>query len=91
VKSGPGYISREALQAVRGSLDSLRSLGMTQKTVIIVDGEEDLLALPAIAEAPLGAVVYYGQPNRGLVEVIVDMKKRARAVALLSEFEALTK
>ena len=96
VKSGPGYISKKAIQVLRSRIRLCRTtlarpVAQERYWVLVVDGEEDLLALPAIAEAPLGAVVYYGQPNRGLVEVVVDMKKRARAVALLSEFEALTK
>src|SRR3989344_8127328 len=46
VTSGPGYISREAMQALK-----VRPF----KGVIEVNGEEDLLALPAIAYAPLGS------------------------------------
>ncbi len=87
VKSGPGYISREALEAVRGSLDKL---GMTKKIVILIDGEEDLLALPAIAYAREGSIVYYGQPGTssmpGLVEVVVTPETKKRVVALISRF-----
>lgn len=78
VKSGPGYISKEALQAIRAK--------HKEKRVIIVDGEEDLLALPAILYAPRGSVVYYGQPREGLVEVMVTDEKKKEVVALLERF-----
>ena len=38
---------------------------------LVVDGEEDLLALPSILFAPLNAYVLYGQPNEGIVVVSV--------------------
>ena len=78
VKSGPGYISKEALQAIRAK--------HKEKRVIIVDGEEDLLALPAIVHAPEGSIVYYGQPGEGLVEVVVTQEKKKDVVALLERF-----
>lgn len=48
------------------------------KTVIKVNGEEDLAAVVAVLLLPLGSSVYYGQPNMGMVEVIVteDLKKK---------------
>ena len=95
LQSGPGYISDEALEAIRGSFTKTKAM------VIIVDGEEDLLALPVIAYAPVGARVYYGQPplrpstkardfegqaRGGLVEVVVTSEKKQEAVALLGRF-----
>jgi uncharacterized protein (UPF0218 family) len=55
---------------------------------IEVDGEEDLLALPCIALAPMGSVVVYGQPGQGAVIVNVDANAKKRAEKLLSGFEA---
>jgi len=54
-----------------------------------VDGEEDLATLPAILEAPQGAVVLYGMPNRGVVAVTVDARARQRAQGLLQRFETV--
>lgn len=54
-------------------------------TVIVVDGEEDLAALPAVALAPKGAVVCYGQPDRGMVVVEVDETVRAQVREYLSK------
>lgn len=84
VKSGPGYISGEATRAIKATLATQERKGT--HTAIIIDGEEDLLALPAIAQAPIGSVVYYGQPNQGLVEVVVTEEKRQETIALLAQF-----
>ncbi len=46
---------------------------------LVVDGEEDLAALPAILHAPEGATVIYGIPDMGLCLVHVD--EGARDVA----------
>lgn len=58
VTSGPGFISSEALHEIQRALQDVNRAPL----VLEVEGEEDLLALPAIIEAPIGAVVYYGQP-----------------------------
>lgn len=44
--------------------------------VILVDGEEDLALLPAILLAPLGTVIFYGQPNEGMVVVKVTEERK---------------
>jgi uncharacterized protein (UPF0218 family) len=57
VKNPPGTITFEALNAVREALKS------DHRTKIIVDGEEDLLALCAILYAPENFFIVYGQPR----------------------------
>ncbi len=68
VRNPPGHISSEAEEAVKIALSS----GCL--SWIKVEGEEDLLTLVAIAEAPLNSIVLYGQPNEGVVVVQVDEK-----------------
>lgn len=75
VVSGPGYISQSAIDAVK-----------SDARIIEVEGEEDLLVLPVIIEAPIGAVVYYGQPGKGLVEVVVTKQTKKKAIELLKQF-----
>lgn len=82
VKSGPGFISKTARQAIKTILAQIA----TPATAIIVDGEEDLLTLPAIIYAPLGSIIYYGQPEKGLVEVIVTDEKKQAVQELLTKF-----
>ncbi len=57
--------------------------------VIRVRGEEDLMALPAIALAPPGFMVAYGLPSRGAVLVDITGESRGRAEAFLARMEVL--
>lgn len=62
-----------------------------KQTLIKVDGEEDLAVVPAILTAPLGSVIYYGQPaiagnQAGVVRVLVTEEKKAWTVELLQKF-----
>lgn len=43
---------------------------------IVVDGEEDLAAIPVIALSPVGTAVMYGQPDEGCVLIHVTEKKQ---------------
>lgn len=83
--SGPGHISVEADKAIDEWAKSV-TLTVAKQKIIIINGEEDLLALPVIAYAPLGTVVYYGQPGKGLVEVGVTSETKLKAAALLAQF-----
>ncbi len=80
VVSGPGYIAQEAIKLIEKWTKDPKT------TLLVVDGEEDLLALPAIHHAPEGSVVYYGQPQEGLVEVMVTEEKKREVVALIDKF-----
>ena len=53
--------------------------------MILVDGEEDLLALPAIFLAPINSLVLYGQPNQGFVLVKITDTVRLIAMKILKE------
>jgi uncharacterized protein (UPF0218 family) len=57
------------------------------RVLVVVDGEEDLAALPAVAAAPGGATVVYGQPGEGMVGVAVTADARAAVRALLDRME----
>lgn len=81
VQSGPGFIAQEAISVIQKWATHPHNT-----MVVVVDGEEDLLALPAIAYAPIGTVVYYGQPGQGAVEVLVTEDKHRQAIALLEKF-----
>lgn len=52
-------------------------------TLIHVDGEEDLAALPAVLAVPDGASVVYGQPGEGMVLVTADDATRQRVRSLV--------
>ncbi|MFX1481560.1 MAG: DUF359 domain-containing protein [Promethearchaeota archaeon] len=55
------------------------------KSLILVDGEEDLMGFPAVLLAPVGSAVVYGQPNAGIVWIPVNDENKRIAEALLEE------
>jgi hypothetical protein len=75
VENPPARITRALWKAVK---EAVRA----EDTVKVeVSGEEDLAALVAIVNAPEGAQVIYGIPNKGLMVVKVDSDTRALASA----------
>ncbi len=72
-----GVISREAVGVLRNALK------MKPPVRILIDGEEDLLALPLFAMSPVGSVVLYGQPLEGLVMVRITATKQEQAKHLI--------
>lgn len=94
VRNPPGEITQPLIVAMD------RAMREKGNTVIIVQGEEDLAALPAMLMAPDGTAVLYGQPPRrsnepegsipadgGVVVVLVTPGVRARAKDILSQME----
>ncbi|SDK83746.1 GTP-dependent dephospho-CoA kinase family protein [Natronorubrum texcoconense] len=80
----PAELSAEMIEALREAMAS------DEPTTILVEGEEDLVALPAIVAAPEGASVVYGQPGEGMVHVKVSDDHRTEMRALLERFEGDT-
>ena len=56
-------------------------------TLVRVDGEEDLAALPAVLAVPEGASVVYGQPAEGMVLVTADRAARERSRGLIERMD----
>jgi uncharacterized protein (UPF0218 family) len=83
VANPPATLTADLLAALGGALD----LAGLETTLLVVDGEEDLAALPAIAAAPDGATVLYGQPGEGVVDVTADSDVRERVVALVERMD----
>jgi hypothetical protein len=72
-----GTISEEAVKVLQDALK------MPPPVLVLVDGEEDMLALPFFAMSPVDAVVLYGQPLEGLVVVNITLAKRKQAKDLM--------
>jgi uncharacterized protein (UPF0218 family) len=53
-------------------------------STVLVNGEEDLLTLVSIIEAPLKSIVFYGQPNKGIVIVEVGEEKKKEAKEIIN-------
>jgi len=81
VANAPATLSDELIEALQ------RAMAADTPSLIIVDGEEDLAALPAIAWGPPGWRVVYGQPDQGAVVVSLDSTARDYAQDILSQME----
>lgn len=81
VRNPAGMISKQAWKAIAD--------GMTKKRASVwVEGEEDLLAIPAVINAKEGAKVIYGYPpEQGAILIDVDRKIKASLRELVSKFE----
>ena len=77
VYNPPAVIFPEAWSAIATGIKE------NDDTLIVVDGEEDLLGFPAVLLAPFGSVMVYGQPDVGIVWVPVTKENKSRARAFL--------
>ena len=75
VRNPPGVITEESLATIKRAMN-------VEDALIIVEGEEDLLALPAALEAPDQSFVVYGQPLEGIVVIVASdvVKLRVREI-----------
>ncbi len=80
-RNKPGSIEPAAWKMVERAIEKANS-------AVLVDGEEDLLTLPAIIAAPSGSLVVYGQPNEGIVLVRVTPEKQKEVHARLGLVES---
>lgn len=79
VVNPPGEISRDLIVEIQKVLQK-----GTSTKVIQVEGEEDLAVIPVVLLSSLGTKVLYGQPNEGLVDIIVDEAIKQKLAKLLS-------
>lgn len=84
VSNPAATLSAELLTALRAGLEGEAS------TLLDVDGEEDLAALPAVLLAPDGASLVYGQPGEGMVLTVVDETTRERCREILARMDGDT-
>jgi hypothetical protein len=84
VENPAGAVSRELADALRDAIAA------PEPVLLVVDGEEDLVTLPAIVAAPLGASVVYGQPDEGMVLADVTDETKAEMRDLLSRMDGDT-
>ncbi len=77
VDNPPAEITQSSIGAVR------RAFSIDGPVWIRVNGEEDLLVLPACVYAPDDSVVLYGQPGKGLVVTRITDEVRNKTKKLL--------
>lgn len=82
VQNPAGEITDEAISLIKRALLP----GQKKKVMLMVEGEEDLLALPAINYAPVDSLVIYGIPDRGMMLVTADLTTKKKIGSVLSQF-----
>jgi uncharacterized protein (UPF0218 family) len=80
-----GTITEEAESAIETALKG------NEHVKIVVEGEEDLLTLVAVARAPESSYVIYGQPHEGIVVVKVTPDKKTEIATILKSMEKHSK
>lgn len=83
IKNPPGCITSELFNAIYDVFNNKTN----GKTVIYVNGEEDLAVLPVLICSPLQYRVFYGQPNSGIVEVLVTEEVKKKAYNIVNSFK----
>jgi len=77
----PGAIQKEVWKTLKDALK--------QESVIVVKGEEDLLAIPTILLSDVNTAIIYGQPGRGKVIIEVDEDRKEIWRKKLAEFNII--
>lgn len=72
-----GQISTTLVTSLQQALD-------TQVQHLFVQGEEDLTAVALVLLLPLGARVYYGQPQKDLIELVVNEALKNKFYSILN-------
>lgn len=83
-ENAAGTITHESALMIRKAIKE--AFHSKTKQTVVVDGEEDLLAIPAILFSPLGSFVLYGQWHKGAVLVPVDEEKKKLMKDLIERF-----
>lgn len=75
-KNPAGEITEQSMEKIKQAMKSKTPIR------ILVDGEEDLLVIPACIFAPENAIIMYGQPNEGLVVIQIneEIKKKTKSI-----------
>jgi uncharacterized protein (UPF0218 family) len=77
-KNQKGTIQKEVWQIIKKAIKENKN--------IFVEGEEDLLVIPAVLLAPKNSLVVYGFPKRGICVIKVDKKMKNKIKNLLKLF-----
>jgi len=81
VTNPPGTLSPEVFDLFRSFFAG------SDRHKLFVDGEEDLTAIAAISEAPIGTFIVYGQPDEGLVIVEVNKTIKEKIENMIGEMD----
>ena len=81
VSNPAGTLTEEACRAID------EAVNFNGQVKVQVDGEEDLLTLAAVLSAPVGSIVVYGQPRKGIVVVFVTEDSKKKIMDIVNRME----
>lgn len=81
IKNPAGTLTPETWTTIQ------EALKQDQPTRVLVNGEEDLLTLVAVHQAPENTLVVYGQPNQGVVAVKVTEEMKRKVQLIIDDME----
>lgn len=79
-KNPPGQIQADVWPKIKKAIEENKN--------VFVEGEEDLLVIPAILLSKKGSLIIYGSPKRGICLVEVSEKTKKKIKNLLMEFHS---
>jgi cytidyltransferase-like protein len=85
INNPAGHLTKEAFVEVMRAIKS----GSEKKIILKIEGEDDLLVIPLMLASPLNSLIYYGQPDKGLVKILVSEKNKNTAYDLASKFKPI--
>ncbi|MFX1598793.1 MAG: GTP-dependent dephospho-CoA kinase family protein [Promethearchaeota archaeon] len=83
LRNPKGTVNAKAWEVIKRAISSEVKVG------IIVEGEEDLLTIPAVLLAPDHAIVIYGQPDIGVVVVNINEETKEHYRNLAKQMEEI--
>jgi len=81
----PATISDEAFSTIKEVMSM--TFPKEKPLLVEVEGEEDLLLMPAVIHAPDSSVLFYGEPDAGMVAVYPDEELRNEMIHFLGMME----
>jgi len=82
ISNPPGVLTKELMELMQSLCIRITQ---SEKIQLIIKGEEDLVALPAILYAPSNATIIYGMPYKGVVIVPATEEYKEKVRLILSE------
>lgn len=79
VRNPQGHISEELVEGLKK--------GVERRTLIIVEGEEDMAALPLSLILPEKSIIVYGVPSRGVAVYEVNERDKVLISEMVEEME----
>ncbi len=90
-KNPPATITIETWQTIKKIIQEQYTSHLANKSkepiVLLIEGEEDLLVLPIVLEAPEKSFVVYGQPHEGIVIINVTANVKLKFTKLIERMQ----